>query len=228
MALSLFHPAVRDWFSASFEGPTAAQTKGWAPIAAASRRCSWPRPAAARRWPRSCGASNRLMFEPEPRAEARAAGSSTSRRSRRSPSTSSATCARPIAGIAQAAARRGEAARVPSIAGPHRRHAAERARPLRPRAGRHPHHDAGVAVPAAHLERPRGVPQPSRPLIIDEIHALVPTKRGAHLALSLERLEALAEGPLQRIGLSATQRPLDEVARFLGGRAAVATRRPAG
>jgi len=57
-------------------------------------------------------------------------------------------------------------------------------------------------------------------VIVDEIHALVPTKRGAHLALSLERLEALRPAgarPLQRIGLSATQRPLDEVARLLGG-----------
>ncbi len=54
-------------------------------------------------------------------------------------------------------------------------------------------------------------------VIIDEIHALVPTKRGAHLALTLERLEALTAKPLQRIGLSATQRPLEEVARFLGG-----------
>ena len=54
-------------------------------------------------------------------------------------------------------------------------------------------------------------------VIIDEIHALVPTKRGAHLALSLERLEALTKRRLQRIGLSATQRPLEEVARFLGG-----------
>ena len=57
-------------------------------------------------------------------------------------------------------------------------------------------------------------------VIIDEIHALVAGKRGAHLALSLERLEALrpaGAAPLQRIGLSATQRPLDEVARFLGG-----------
>ncbi|MDQ3097924.1 MAG: DEAD/DEAH box helicase, partial [Chloroflexota bacterium] len=56
-----------------------------------------------------------------------------------------------------------------------------------------------------------------RLVIIDEIHAMVGTKRGAHLALSLERLEELGPGPLQRIGLSATQRPLDEVARFLGG-----------
>ena len=54
-------------------------------------------------------------------------------------------------------------------------------------------------------------------VIVDEIHALVPTKRGAHMALSLERLEALCGRRLQRIGLSATQRPLEEVARFLGG-----------
>ena len=54
-------------------------------------------------------------------------------------------------------------------------------------------------------------------VIIDEIHALAPTKRGAHLMLSLERLEAITDKPPQRIGLSATQRPLDEIARFLGG-----------
>ncbi len=54
-------------------------------------------------------------------------------------------------------------------------------------------------------------------VVLDEIHALVPTKRGSHLALSLERLEFLCGRKLQRIGLSATQRPLEEVARFLGG-----------
>src|SRR5262249_32121258 len=54
-------------------------------------------------------------------------------------------------------------------------------------------------------------------VIIDEIHALVPTKRGAHMAITLERLEEVAGRRLQRIGLSATQRPLEEVARFLGG-----------
>jgi ATP-dependent Lhr-like helicase len=54
-------------------------------------------------------------------------------------------------------------------------------------------------------------------VIIDEIHAVAATKRGAHLALSLERLDALLEKPARRIGLSATVRPVDEIARFLGG-----------
>ena len=57
----------------------------------------------------------------------------------------------------------------------------------------------------------------ARTVIIDEIHALAPNKRGAHLALSLQRLDALCGRRLQRIGLSATQKPVDEVARFLTG-----------
>ncbi|WP_454149889.1 Lhr family ATP-dependent helicase [Microbacterium lacticum] len=58
-------------------------------------------------------------------------------------------------------------------------------------------------------------------VIVDEVHAVAATKRGAHLAVSLERLDALLETPAQRIGLSATVRPIDEVARFLGGAAPV-------
>ncbi len=54
-------------------------------------------------------------------------------------------------------------------------------------------------------------------VIVDEVHAVAGTKRGAHLALCLERLDALLERPAQRIGLSATVRPVEEVARFLGG-----------
>src|SRR3954453_9689640 len=53
-------------------------------------------------------------------------------------------------------------------------------------------------------------------VILDEVHAVAGTKRGAHMALSLERLERLTEG-FQRIGLSATQRPLEEIGRFVGG-----------
>ncbi len=68
-------------------------------------------------------------------------------------------------------------------------------------------------------------------VILDEVHALAPTKRGSHLALSFERLSEIADKDPQRIGLSATVRPLDEVARYLGGDRAVeivdASRRPA-
>ena len=64
-------------------------------------------------------------------------------------------------------------------------------------------------------------------VIVDEVHAVAATKRGAHLALSLERLDALLPRPAQRIGLSATVRPIEEVARFLGGAAPVEVVQPA-
>ena len=63
-------------------------------------------------------------------------------------------------------------------------------------------------------------------VIVDEIHAVAGTKRGAHLALSLERLDELTEKPAQRIGLSATVNPVEEVARFLGGSKPVRIVRP--
>ncbi len=65
-------------------------------------------------------------------------------------------------------------------------------------------------------------------VIVDEIHAVAQDKRGAHLALSLERLEALTGQPLQRIGLSATQKPIEEVARLLVGNERVLARRQPG
>ncbi len=71
-----------------------------------------------------------------------------------------------------------------------------------------------LLLTSAAREALRGI----RWVIVDEIHALAGTKRGAHLALSMERLAALAEQPFQRIGLSATQRPLSAVAAYLGGR----------
>jgi ATP-dependent Lhr-like helicase len=62
-------------------------------------------------------------------------------------------------------------------------------------------------------------------VIVDEIHALVPTKRGAHLALSLERLQELGAAR-SSASASATQRPLEEVARFLGGGEGVRSWKP--
>ena len=68
----------------------------------------------------------------------------------------------------------------------------------------------------------------TRTVIVDEIHALAPNKRGAHLALSLERLEALCGRRLTRIGLSATQKPIGEVAKFLVGAASACPLPPVG
>jgi len=70
-----------------------------------------------------------------------------------------------------------------------------------------------LLLTSAARESLRGI----RTVIVDEVHAIAASKRGAHLALSLERLDALLPGPAQRIGLSATVRPVDETARFLGG-----------
>ncbi len=122
----------------------------------------------------------------------------------------------PIAGIARVAEARGEAFVPPTVAirtgdTPAR----ERARFQREPA------DILITTPESLFlllsSRARAALASVETVIVDEIHALVPTKRGAHLALSIERLEQVTGRPLQRIGLSATQRPLDEVARFLGG-----------
>src|SRR5262245_59019726 len=122
----------------------------------------------------------------------------------------------PIAGIANRAEARGDAFHLPTIAvrtgdTP----AVERARFQRDPA------DILITTPESLYllltSNARDALRQIDTVIVDEIHALVPTKRGAHLALSLERLQALTASPPQRIGLSATQRPLDEVARFLGG-----------
>jgi ATP-dependent Lhr-like helicase len=65
--------------------------------------------------------------------------------------------------------------------------------------------------------RSREILRTVRTVIVDEIHAVIGTRRGAHLALSLERLQEVAEGRVLRLGLSATQKPVEEVARFLVG-----------
>jgi ATP-dependent helicase Lhr and Lhr-like helicase len=71
-------------------------------------------------------------------------------------------------------------------------------------------------------ERSRAMLRTVRTVIVDEIHAVIGTRRGAHLALTLERLQHIAEHPLRRIGLSATQKPIETVAKYLVGNAAAA------
>jgi ATP-dependent Lhr-like helicase len=75
-------------------------------------------------------------------------------------------------------------------------------------------------------EKSRAILRDVETVIVDEIHAVADDKRGVHLALSLERLDALTQRPPVRIGLSATQKPIEEVARFLAGNSDSQNRRP--
>src|SRR5262249_11008098 len=91
----------------------------------------------------------------------------------------------------------------------------------RQRMGRKPPHIVVTTPESLYIllgsESGRKMLATTRTVIVDEIHAVAPNKRGSHLALSLERLDVLCGRRLQRIGLSATQNPIEEVARFLTG-----------
>ena len=123
----------------------------------------------------------------------------------------------PVAGIRAAAERRGETLHTPTVGIRTGDTPAKERSALR----RHPP-DILITTPESlYLMLTSGARENLRDVrwvIVDEIHAIAGTKRGAHLALSLERLDVISRTPPQRIGLSATQRPLDEIARFLGGR----------
>ena len=143
--------------------------------------------------------------------------SSTSRRSRRCRTTSSATWKRRSPASAQRCASRAcpTSRSAPGCAPATRRRASATACAARP-----PH--IVVTTPESLYvllgsESGRAMLATTRTVIVDEIHALAPNKRGAHLALSLERLAALCGDRLLRVGLSATQKPIEAVARFLVG-----------
>jgi ATP-dependent Lhr-like helicase len=225
--LQRFHPAAAEWFRASFAAPTPPQTQGWPAIAEGSSTLILAPTGSGKTLAAFLWCINRLMFEPPPAPAARC------RVLYISPLKALAVdiernLRAPLAGIANRAAARGDSFAVPEVAV----RTGDTPAVERARFQRHPA-DILITTPESLYllltSNARDVLRSVDTVIIDEIHALVPTKRGAHLAVSLERLEELGEG-LQRIGLSATQRPLDEVARFLGGcappRAAGSRRNP--
>ena len=228
-ALELFHPAVREWFGRAFDAPTRPQQLGWPAIARGDSTLILAPTGSGKTLAAFLWCLNRLMFEPQPAAKDRCRVLYVSPLKALAVDVERNLRA-PLAGITNIAQSLGIAVTTPTIGirtgdTP----ANERARFLREAP------DILITTPESLFllltsnARERLVSVDT--VIIDEIHALVPGKRGAHLALSLERLETLRSTigpakagsdespgrPLQRIGLSATQRPLDEVARFLGG-----------
>ena len=215
-ALGRFSAATRDWFTGSFAAPTAAQAGAWEAISSGEHALVVAPTGSGKTLAAFLWALDRLSVEPPP--------SEPRRRCRVlyvSPLKALAVdvernLSAPLTGIRQSAARLGSP--VPDVRVGVRSGdtpAAER------RAfGRTPP-DVLITTPeslfllvtSAARESLRGVDT----VVLDEVHAVAGTKRGAHLALTLERLDALLERPAQRIGLSATVRPVEEVARFLAG-----------
>jgi ATP-dependent Lhr-like helicase len=213
--VGVFHPAVDEWFRASFAEPTPPQKRGWPPIARGESTLILAPTGSGKTLTAFLWSLNKLMFDPPPEQAGRCRVIYVSPLKALAVDVERNLRA-PLAGIANVATRNGAAFHAPAIAvrtgdTP----AAERTRFQKAPA------DIVITTPESLFllltsnasQRLRSV----ETLIVDEIHTMVATKRGAHLSLSLERLERLTGTPLQRIGLSATQRPLEEVARYLGG-----------
>ena len=225
--MACFHPVTAAWFRAVFDAPTAPQRMGWPVIARGESALILAPTGTGKTLAAFLWCLDRLMLEDrDQRPEIR--DRNAPRDERRgcrivyvSPLKALAVDVErnlrsPLAGMANMARRMGVAFHEPQISV----RTGDTPQRERARFARHPA-DILITTPESlYLLLTSQAAEALRTVdtvIIDEIHALVPTKRGAHLALTLERLAALTGKPLQRIGLSATQRPLEEVARFLGG-----------
>jgi ATP-dependent helicase Lhr and Lhr-like helicase len=212
-SLDRFSSAARVWFGGRFGAPTEVQRLGWERIAAGEHALLCAPTGSGKTLAAFFAAIDALTRDPRDEPGVRVLYVSPLKalvydieRNLRAP----------LAGIAECAAGEGLALRLPRVAvRTGDTTAADRRRQLRAPA------EILVTTPESlylmlgsqQRESLRGV----ETLIVDEIHALAPSKRGAHLALSLERLAAECARDPQRIGLSATARPLADVARFLGG-----------
>jgi len=213
--LDPFHPAVREWFASSFTAPTKAQQMGWPAIARGDWTLITAPTGSGKTLTAFLWALDRLMFTPRPPKERRCRVIYVSPLKALAVDVERNLRA-PLAGISNVAAARGDEFVVPEIA----TRTGDTPQSERARFARDPA-DILITTPESlyllATSNARDVLRGIETIIIDEIHALVPNKRGAHMAVSFERLAMRCDKPPQRIGLSATQRPLEEVARFLGG-----------
>ncbi|HEX5861777.1 MAG TPA: ATP-dependent helicase [Nocardioides sp.] len=218
-ALQDFSEPTRTWFGAAFAEPTTAQEGAWRAIGAGRHALVVAPTGSGKTLSAFLWSIDRLLTSPAPGKERRCRVLYVSPLKALAVDVERNLRA-PLTGIRQTAERLGET--VPELLVGVRSgdtSAADRRR----LAARPP--DILITTPESLFlmltsqarESLRGV----ETVIVDEVHAVAGTKRGAHLAVSLERLDAMLERPAQRIGLSATVRPLEEVARFLGGQTPV-------
>ena len=220
--LARFAPPVAAWFRDAFAAPTKAQVEGWAAIAGGGHVLLHAPTGSGKTLAAFLWGLDRLVRSPAPPRTA-AAGASV-RILYVSPLKAltydvERNLRAPLAGIALAGTRLGTPVRPVSIASRTGDTPADERRAL----AKSPPEILITTPESLYLLLTSGARETLRgveAVIVDEVHAVAGTKRGAHLALSLERLEHLRAPdapPLQRIGLSATQRPLETIGRFLAG-----------
>jgi ATP-dependent helicase Lhr and Lhr-like helicase len=214
-SLDLFAPATRDWFNSSFDGPTQVQERGWQEVAAGRHVLMAAPTGSGKTLAAFLWCLDKLTSEPLPPDAERCrvlyvsplkALAHDVDRNLRSP----------LVGLRHQIEAAGGVAPEISVA----IRTGDTPADVRRSMERHPP-DILITTPESLFllltSNARRILSSVRWLIVDEIHSVAATKRGSHLALSLERLSALTKVEPQRIGLSATQRPLEEVGRFLGG-----------
>ena len=214
-SLDLFAPATREWFGEAFASPTPVQERGWQEVAAGRHVLMAAPTGSGKTLAAFLWCIDRLTSEPAPPEAERC------RVLYVSPMKALAhdvdrNLRSPLIGIGHRMQSLGLVAPELSVAIRTGDTPADARRSME----RHPP-DILITTPESLYllltSNARKILGSVRWLIVDEIHSVAATKRGSHLALSLERLCALTKVEPQRIGLSATQRPLEEVARFLGG-----------
>jgi ATP-dependent Lhr-like helicase len=229
MPLSRFHPAVQRWFTETLGEPTPAQAQGWAAIRERRHTLIAAPTGSGKTLAAFLTALDELFVEgletPLP-DEVRVVYVS--------PLKALSTdihknLAEPRIGIRRIAEEMGiEAPKITAAVRTGDTTSSQRAAMLKT-----PPHILVTTPESLYLlltsERSREMLRSVRTVIVDEIHALIGSRRGAHLALTLERLQQVAERPLLRLGLSATQKPIEDVARYLvGNRAESAHEDPLG
>ena len=220
----LFSAPVRAWFDGAFAAPTPAQHEAWPAIANGEHTLVLAPTGSGKTLAAFLWALDRVLTDPVPPADARCRVLYVSPLKALAVDVDRNLRA-PLVGIQREARRLGVELHEPTVGV---RTGDTPARDRRQLLRTPP--DLLITTPESLYlmltSRARDTLRNVRWVIIDEIHAVAATKRGAHLALSLERLEERCAHAPQRIGLSATQRPLDEIARFLGGVGRDGTLRP--